>query len=649
MTMIPGCALAFVLAATTLPAAAQVDLAPYLRRDTFERIKISPTGDFLAATVPLVDRTVLVVMRRSDGEFTAKVAGNPNSGIVDFDWVNEERLVVSMSERIGPLEKPVPTGDLHAVNADGSAPMLLVGKDQATDPAQVTAYFQAPEYRAAFLADTLPDDPRKVLVSIQPMTATPQTHIERLDVYNGARTVVAKAPVRRARFVADGTGEVRFAIGAGSDNFSKLYYRANADAEWQLVNDETASGHVETPVGFAADGRTAYLQVERDRGPDALVAWDPAGGGKHEALRDDVVDPFAIIRDVRGAPVGAWFLHDGLHSRFFDEASPQAVLYRSLEKAFPGEAVQVTSSTADGRLNLVAVWSDRNPGDFFLYDRQTRKAELLFHRKTWFDPAAMAPTRAVRIQAGDGTVLHGYLTAPAGRSGAGPLVLLPHGGPFGEFDTWGFDTEVQMLAQAGYAVLQVNYRGSGNYGRAFLQAGARQWGRRMQDDLADATRWAIADGVADAQRICVVGASYGAYAALMAVAKDPTLFRCAVGYAGVYDLPAMHAQDTHEAGWMKTWFEDWIGTRDTLDAISPTQLADQIHVPVLLAAGGEDLRAPIRHSKAMEKALEKSGVPVETLYFPTEGHGFYTEEHRRAYYTQLLAFLSKHLGGQTAK
>jgi dipeptidyl aminopeptidase/acylaminoacyl peptidase len=648
--MFPKRAWACLLAVLSLPAAAQVDLAPYLRRDTFETIKISPTGDFLAATVPLADRTVLVVMRRSDGQFTAKVAGNPNSGIVDFDWVNDERLVVSMSERMGPLEKPVPTGDLHAVNADGSAPMLLIGKDQASDPTQVTAYFQAPEYRAAFLADTLPDDPRKVLVSIEPMTATPQTHIERVDVYSGARSVVAKAPVRRASFVADAAGEVRFALGAGSDNYSKLYYRDGPDAEWRLVNDQARSGHVEYPEGFSPDGRVAYLRVERGDGPDALVAWDIAGDARRELLRDAVVDPYAIIRDgVRQAPVGAWYLHDGLHSRFFDEASSQAVLYRSLEKAFPGEAVQVTSSTTDGRLNLVAVWSDRNPGDFYVYDRQAKKAELLFHRKTWFDPATLAPARAVAIKASDGLVLHGYLTTPRAQAGAGPLVLLPHGGPFGEFDAWGFDTEVQLLAQAGYSVLQVNYRGSGNYGRAFVDAGARQWGRRMQDDLADATRWAITEGVADGKRICVVGASYGAYAALMAVAKDPDLYRCAVGYAGVYDLPALYASDTREATWAKNWFEDWIGRRDTLDAISPTQLADHIHAPVFLAAGGEDTRAPIHHTLAMEKALRRSGVPVETLVFPTEGHGFYTEEHRRAYYTQLLAFLARHLGGQAAK
>ena len=230
-----------------------------------------------------------------------------------------------------------------------------------------------------------------------------------------------------------------------------------------------------------------------------------------------------------------------------------------------------------------------------------------------------------------------------------PMVLLPHGGPYGIFDTWGFDEDVQILARAGYAVLQVNYRGSGNYGRAFKAAGAGEWGRKMQDDLTDATRWAIAQKIADPAKICLYGASYGGYAALMGAAREPELYRCAAGYVGVYDMVRMHKYDASLSRSLRNWTLDWIGEREDMAAISPTLLADRIKAPVFLAAGGKDQRAPIEHSERMEKALKTASVPVEALYYPNEGHGFYTEEHRREFYTRLLAFLARHLGGATAQ
>ncbi|MGH8025264.1 MAG: alpha/beta hydrolase family protein, partial [Pseudoxanthomonas sp.] len=230
-----------------------------------------------------------------------------------------------------------------------------------------------------------------------------------------------------------------------------------------------------------------------------------------------------------------------------------------------------------------------------------------------------------------------------------PLVIYPHGGPFGVYDVWGFDTDPQILAAAGYAVLQVNYRGSGNYGRSFHQSGALQWGLTMQDDLTDATRWAIDQGIADRNRICMYGASYGAYASLMGVAKEPGLYRCAAGYVGIYDLVTLSAQESRENKRSNTWTSEWMGTGDSLAPVSPSRIADRIKVPVFLAAGGEDETAPIAQTEKMESALKKAGVPVEALYYRTEGHGFYTVEHQREYYSKLLAFLDRHIGAGATK
>lgn len=623
-------------------AQAQVDLGPYLRKDGFSDLKISPTGAYYAATVPLEDRTVLAVVRRADMKVTAQVGGERHSVVQDFEWVGPERVVVGLAERFGSEDQPHPTGQLHAVNADGSQRRMIFGRF-GLDNDNTTQ-------RAAFLVDTLRGDDRNVLVSTYAVGSEPQTRVEKLDVYSGKLTPVASAPVRRATFVTDTTGEVRLVVGAGSDNVSKLYHRARRGQDWVLLNDESASGVVEWPLGLSADGGTAYLQREQASGPDAIVAYDVATQARTTLLRDADVDPLSLVSDpATGVVQGALFSHDGVRSAFFDAGSAAARRQKILEKAFPGMGVAVTSSSGDGRWMVVHTWSDRSPGDYFLFDTTSNRAEWIFGRKQWFVPERMAPTRAIALQARDGQRLHGFLTTPAAAPAAPPpLVVVPHGGPYGLFDAWGFDLEAQLLAQAGYAVLRVNFRGSGNYGRAFLQAGAREWGGRMQDDLTDATRWAIERKLADPARICIAGASYGGYAALMGAVREPALYRCAVGYVGVYDLALLHRDGTRAGRARRNWTDEWIGARDGLAPVSPVLLAARVKVPVLLAAGGEDTVAPIAHSKRMEKALRAAGVPVQTLYFDTEGHGFYTEPHRRAYYEALLEFLHRHIGGQEA-
>lgn len=652
-----GWVLAALIGSVTAPAFAQgeaggaapVDLAPYLRRDAFESIKISPDGKHYAATVPLEDRTVLVIMRRSDKQFLTKAAGAKDSVIADFWWANNEQVVVALAQRLGSRDQPYRTGELLAIGiAHRERVKVLVGK--MPEPGLVEVYGGGDDREYADFIDRVPDDPRSILIGVSDFSTNPQTRVEKIDVYTARRTPVAIAPVRRATLITDPRGEVRLAEGKrGNDNYSKLYHRENDASEWTLVNDQATSGHYEWPLGFSADAVTAYLQVSQDQGPDAIVAWNTRTGERKEVLRDADVDPYALLFDRDGRTlIGAQYMTAGVRSRFFDEAGDTARAYRRLENAFPGSTVTINSFTGDGRIALARVWNDRALGDYYLYDTQTRTADGVFVQQKWFDPAAMPQSREVTLRARDGLALRGYLTLPRQAGQPLPMVVMPHGGPFGVFDEWQFDSDSQMLAEAGYAVLRVNYRGSGNYGWAFRQAGAREWGGTMQDDLTDATQWAVAQNIADPKRICIYGGSYGGYAALMGVAKEPELYRCAVGYVGVYDLEAMHRDDSRTARWVREYVTDWVGERDDLAARSPTTMAQRIKAPVLLAAGGQDEIAPISHSKKMERALRSAGTPVETLYFSTEGHGFYTEPHRREFYTRLLDFLARHIGGARA-
>lgn len=629
-----------------------VDLDRYLRQEAFTDIRISPGGEYVAATVPIEAGTALAIYRIADMKMVGTFRPPRNNHAHTFDWVSNDRLLVGMAQKFGVLDRPALTGELFGINADGKGGELLVGYRTAETGLGTNIKVKPAGMVAAFLTDELKDDDRNVLVAVTPFTANAFTQLERMDVNTGRRNAVARAPIAQAEFTTDAQGEVRFAYGSGTgETNKKLYYRAGASSEWVLLNDEALSRRIEAAIGFSADGRLAYLQTEQAEGPDAIVSWDPQSNERRVVLRDEVVDPHRIIfRPGTRVPVGAEFLGDSPRARFFDEASADARLYRSLEAGLGGP-VYITSSTRDGRTVLVESHSARNPGDFYLYDTIDKKARHLIGRSDWIDPAQSAIVQPVSLKARDGLALHGFLTLPAGQPAADlPMVVMPHGGPIGIFDDGTYDVDAQMLAAAGYAVLQVNYRGSANYGRAHTQAAKLQWGRAMQDDVTDATRWAIAEGIADKSRICIYGGSYGAYAAMMGPVREPDLYRCAAGYVGVYDLPLMYARgDIQDDASGLTYLREWVGRPKELVEQSPVNLAARIRVPVLLAAGREDQRAPVVHTERMEAALKQAGTPVQALYYKNEGHGLYNLANQRDYYGHLLAFLSRSLGGATAQ
>lgn len=642
---------AIVIAIATTASFAQApkphDVEDFIRKPKFNDIKISPTGEYYAATVPVGRKTGLIIVRRSDSKVTATM-GVPGdqTHVADFEWVSNDRVVMASALKMGALEAPQLTGELFAVNADGSKADMLIGFRRQGNSLGSAIGDSKTQAVFAEVIDDLPGDDKNVIVAVTPFNRDPYTRVEKMDVFTGRRVQIAQVPVRNAQFLTDNAGQVRFALAMEVDHTYKLFYRADNKAEWKLMSSSFKSGLKETPLGFSPDNGTAYLRVEHEQGPDSIVAWDIAADKRTEILRDDNTSPSPL--NVRGQIEG-FHLMDGLPRRvFIDEASEIAKLYRKLEKAFNGQSVAVTSMTDDGKLALVAVWSDRNPGDFYVFDTATNKADYLLSASDWIDPAALAPVKPIAFKARDGLDIHGYLTSPVGAEAKNaPLIILIHGGPFGVYDVWRFDPEAQMLAAHGYAVLQVNFRGSGNHGVGFERAGKRQWGGKMQDDITDATKWAIEQGIADASKICLYGASYGGYASLMGVAKEPDLYRCAAGYVGAYDLPTMHtAGDIQERKSGENFVFEWIGPKEELAAVSPNRLASRIKVPVFLAAGGQDRRTPMKHTEMMEKALRAANVPVEAIYYPTEGHGFYKTENEREYYGKLLAFFQRHLGGR---
>jgi dipeptidyl aminopeptidase/acylaminoacyl peptidase len=314
--------------------------------------------------------------------------------------------------------------------------------------------------------------------------------------------------------------------------------------------------------------------------------------------------------------------------------------------------VTLTSVSNDERRAIFLVSSSDDPGTYFLFDSEKNTFEELAKLMPWLERPKLGRAKPITLKARDGLELHGYLTLPAAGPQRGlPLVLMPHGGPRGrDFGT--FDPLVQLMASRGYGVLQVNFRGSVGYGLAFDKAGWREWGGKMQDDLTDAVRWSVSQGIADPSRICVFGASYGGYAAMMGLAATPELFRCGVDYVGVTDINLLlrtipRAWETARAE-LNLQIGDPKADKDLLAARSPVNLAQNIRVPVLMAYGKRDPRVVFQHATRFEDALQRAKVPYELIVKTNEGHGYAKFENQVEFGTRLVEFLGKYIGPATA-
>jgi dipeptidyl aminopeptidase/acylaminoacyl peptidase len=469
-----------------------------------------------------------------------------------------------------------------------------------------------------------------------------------MNVENGDILPTFKKPPKEGygQFVTDNAAKVRLFINAKSYKESKVYARASEEADWVVIHDQKATEQDFEFKAFSADNSMLYYTLSQKTGPNAVFTYNFKTGEKKQIARDDNVDPGVLMSSPVDDSVYAIRYEDGFpRYEFIDKANPFARNLIKLQASFPDTDVYPVSATRDGNKIIYVVEADTVPGEYYLFDNTTQKAEHLVSRASWIDSAKLSLMEPMKFKARDGLDIEVFVTIPKGSSGKNlPLIVNPHGGPFGPYDNWGYNPEVQMLASRGYAVMQVNFRGSGNYGKEFREKGYRQWGKTMQDDLTDATRWAISQGIADPGRVCIYGASYGVYAALMGAAKEPMLYRCAVGNVGTYDLPTQLNYSTNGGGGMnpaKAFFGDV--AQDDVAQFSPARLAGNIKIPVMLFAGEKDTTCPPEQSKMMHDALQKVGTPVELKIYPGEGHGNVLKENQIDYANRLLAFFDKNL------
>jgi len=633
----------YLLAALSF-AAPPIPVADFARPPAVEDMKMSPDGRYLALVAPQGDyETMLVMLDAATLKPVGGLRSAQNKLVGDFWWVSDERLVIAVAEKFGGLDQPQMTGHLLAVDADGKRVTRIYGA-AGEQKAGTRMKTRADDTDFATMVDPLPDDPRHAIIAIWPYNQDPPyTELHRIDVVGGSRRKLARAPVAGADFLVDKDGQPRLAWGTTVAGWHQLYRRIDGD-QWQLVNDEQESGIELHPLAMAPDEQT-YVQVREADGPGRIVLWSAEQGEIKVLHQARIAEPLDVLRSAdRQRIFGVITEDDRSDVALIDAQSAEARALTLLSKSFAGALVLPLSWSRDGQQVLVQVRSDRNSGEYFVFDTTTRKARFLLARDEWLDPALMVARTPISLTARDGLQLHGYLTAPASVEGTAlpPLVVLPHGGPHGVRDTWLWEPWSQLLASHGYAVLQINFRGSGGYGQTFQAAGYRQWGGLMIDDLIDATRWAATEGHADGKRACILGASYGGYAALMSAVRAPELYRCAISYVGLSDLNLMYTRgDIRRSEYGETYLQRAIGKdRAQLDEYSPVNHADTLQAAVMLIHGGEDLRVPIVHAQRMRNALEKAGKSVEWLVKPNEAHGFYRQAHRAELYQRVLDFLA---------
>ncbi|MBB3225440.1 dipeptidyl aminopeptidase/acylaminoacyl peptidase [Luteibacter sp. Sphag1AF] len=635
-----------------VPVAQAADLIPtadFARKPTFLNPQLSPDGKYIAVQVDDPDGKSHSMAIYAIGDMN-----NPVSLIrlpifevpAEITWTSSTRIVVAKGRQFGSVEKPMLTGELLAVDFNGKRQDYLFGFEAFGRRSATRA-----SDRGWAFVDGLPSKTNGHFF----MRATPWDNKERTLLYDvdsesSSRRQLAQFEMSDISFLVADDGTPRFAWGVDTDYKTVVFHR---EGERWVKWGRAQAGATFSPLAPVPDSTRIFASYSAEGGPSQLVEQDETGGNRKVLAQDSFSSvstgglwtpapsrPFAT-RPATGVP----------KVTYLDPQLPAAKLHMALSQKFPGQLVSFINFSEDGGQLLAYVQSDRDPGRYFTMDMHTYKAKPLFAAMPWIDPEKMAERRPVHFKASDGRELEGILTFPKGKAETNlPMVLMPHGGPIGVSDDWFFDSDAQFLANRGYLVLQVNYRGSSGRGGDFLEAGYLQWGTRIQEDLIDGVKWSIDQQYADAKRVCVYGGSFGGYSAMMTVIRAPGMFRCAAGVAGIYDLKMMYSKgDVKDQKTGRSYLKRVIGRDDAeLAANSPVNMADKIDVPVFLAHGKEDDRAPFAQAKAMRDALDKAHRTYEWMAVDGEGHGFYKVENEVAFLDKLDAFLKANIGDPQA-
>ncbi len=622
-------------------------LEAYSKSSQYLDIKISPDGKYLASTSRDEKGVILLtVLDIEKQEIVSVTRGRGRESVNTFNWLNDDRLLLSMAREVGSLEQPVGTGELIGMDANGKNKVILTGWRAKTGDKRFSA-----------VVDLLPNEPDAILIySVDLTSREPFLDIYKMKVSNGRKQSQGRAPIRAyagagANVYTDQQGNVLAMVGVdpNNDNENVLLGRKTVDDEWEVLFKTGAYETTFRPIVFLDDNKTlvGLSTLETDTLSLATYNLDTK---KHNVLAShEKVDVSPILYTERGKVkevFGVTYEYMNIDAHFLSDAKNKSYqkLIASLLKTFKGQSVGITSSTKDNSKLILRVGNVNNPTHFYLFDTEARKLISLAESTPWLNDVGMPKSKLITYKTRDGLEISAVLTLPKGKSKNLPFVLLPHGGPHGPYDTVSrIDPDAKVLASHGFAVLQPNFRGSGGYGLPFEKLGFRNWGTTMIDDMTDGTMHLVEQGIVDKDRMCVYGASYGGYAALQNVIREPDLYQCTIGFVGVYDLDMMFEKgDIPENKSGLNYLNRVLPIGEDRDFQSPIKNVDKIKVPVFIIQGEVDNRVPKEHAFALRDALKKRNHPYEWMMKSGEGHGFYKPENNIERWTAMLEFLNKY-------
>lgn len=588
--------------------------------------KLSPDGRLLAYVAP--DEGVLNVWVRTVGaEDDQVLTRDRDRGVRSYFWAPDGTRILYLQDSGGNEN-----WRLYGVSlADGSV------QDYTPFENVQTQVIQRDKHRRDELLIAMNRD-------------NPQAHdIYCLNLHSGALEKRAENPGNILGWVADSHFDVRAALAAEADGGMSLWYRDSLTADWQTLQNWGMEDSLNSsPSHFSRDGQTLFLMDSQGLNTTALVALD-----LHTQTRSVLAaDPAYDLSQLFVHP-DTYAVQAVCFTRARDEwqvLDPAVTEDFAFLQAFAAGDFQIINRDDADTIWLVAYDFDNGPLHYYAYDRQQRAMTFLFAHQPALADYTLAQMEPIELQASDGLTLHGYISFPPGVSRKNlPLVLNVHGGPWWR-DTWGYSAEAQWLTNRGYACLQLNFRGSTGYGKAFLNAGDREWGGKMHQDLLDAVDWTVAQGWVDPERVAIYGGSYGGYAALVGATFTPERFRCAVDMVGPSSLLTLIASFPPYWSAMLDNFKRRVGDPDTepefLQSRSPLFFVDRIQIPLLIAQGANDPRVTLQEAEQIVAALKAKDLDHEYLLFEDEGHGLAKPDNRMRFYAAMEAFLARCLGGR---
>ncbi len=620
-------------------SAKELPVEYFFKNYEFSQVTLSPDGKHLAAIAPVGASRNMVVIDRATMKPKA-VTSLTKRDVSRYQWASNSRLLFYVEEDGNESLA------LNAVNIDGSKGKIL---DKASRGIQLI-----PRY--TIMIDRLKEDDRHVLV-INNERRGQFPDLYRMNIFTGKKKRLTSNPGDVIGWGMDWNHKVRIATRAKvakdkSDITYELLYRETEDAPWKSLGTTRLGEEGMGFAGFTKDNQNIYLTSSKGRDKAALYELNPRTRQKKLVFAHDEVD----ISDLTFSPrdhrlLAVSYFTDKPHLHSVDKKF--STIQQALDAALPDTVNWVYSWADDEETAVILASSDRSPGTYYLLETEPKlKLTFLAQIADRIKPEDMVEMKPISYQARDGLTIPGYLTLPKGAEGKKlPLIVHPHGGPYGIRDYWGWNPEIQFLANRGYAVLQMNYRGSGGYGHKFQVGAWKQWGLQMQDDISDAVAWAVRQGIADPERVCIYGASYGGYATMAGLTMTPDLYKCGINYVGVVDLDMLEEWDARwdKSGAITAWFHKAIGNPDDprdaerMKKTSPINLLDKLDDPLFIVHGRRDPRVEIKQAEELMDKLDDLGKPYIKLIKKKEGHSFSREENKLELYKMMDAFLKKHL------